>query len=146
MKGKILLLSIPLLFSCSSGNGEDVDPTIPHHSYEEVSDKMINWTDTFTVSHNDYCVYFFSRTCKYCDAIRDEVIDVALKRATKIYFCNDNAIETDRYLDVESTIGEGDISHFKIKGFPSIIEVSNHLVKSHHPGRNEVLNFVRNIP
>lgn len=145
MKGKILLLAIPFLFSCSSGNNPSVDPTIPHHSYEEVSDKMINWIDTFKVSHNDYCVYFFSRTCKYCDSIRDEVIDIALKSETKIYFCNDNAIKTDQYLDVESTIGEDDITHFKIKGFPSIIEVNKHVVKSHNAGRNSVLNFVRNI-
>ncbi|MCQ2794893.1 MAG: hypothetical protein MJ214_01620 [Bacilli bacterium] len=144
MKGKILLLAIPLLFSCSNNEEHEKDPVIPHHSYEEVSDKMVNWLDVFT-HDEDYCVYFFSRTCQYCDSIRDEVIEIALTHLTPIYFCNDNTIVTDRYLDVESTIGQGDISEFRIKGFPSIIEVDNHLVKTHCPGKSATLNFIRSI-
>lgn len=144
MKGKILLLAIPLLFSCSNNNQPEVDPTIKPHSYEEVSDKMINWLDTFS-KEESYCVYYFSRTCAYCDAIKDEVIDIALTHQTKIYFCNDNAIITDSYLDVESTKGIGDINEFRIKGFPSIIQVENHLVKEHCPGKSATLNFVRTL-
>lgn len=144
MKGKILLLAIPLLFSCSSNVKPEDDPTIPHHSYEEVSDKVINWIDTFT-KEDSYCVYFFSRTCPYCDSIRDEVIEVALTRKTSIYFCNDNATQTDKYLDVETTIGMGGINEFRIKGFPSIIQVNNHLVKVHCPGKSATLNFIRSV-
>lgn len=144
MKGKILLLAIPLLFSCANSSGGGTDPTIKPHSYEEVSDKMINWLDTFT-KEEDYCVYYFSRTCKYCDAIKDEVIDIALTHQTKIYFCNDNKIVTDKYLDVESTIDIGDINEFRIKGFPSIIRVKNHLVKVHCPGKSATLEYVRTL-
>lgn len=144
MKGKVLLLAIPLLFGCSSNKAKEDDPSIKHHSYEEVNDKMINWSDTF-LQGEDYCVYYFSRTCAYCDSIRDEVIEVALTHQTKIYFCNDSAIITDRYLDPESTIGMGDISEFRIKGFPSIIRVNQGLVETHCPGKSATINFIRTL-
>lgn len=144
MKGKILLLALPLLFSCASSVSEETDPTIKPHSYEEVSEKMINWTDTFS-KEDSYCVYFFSRTCRYCDEIKDEVIEIALTHQTLIYFCNDNAIITDKYLDVKSTIGIGDINEFRIKGFPTIIRVENHLVKEHCPGKSATLEYVRTL-
>ena len=145
MKGKILLLVIPLLFSCSVNSEQEKDPTIPHHSYEEISEKMINWLDTFTKGE-DYCVYFFSRTCQYCDSIRDEVIETSLTHQMPIYFCNDNATVTDRYLDPISTIGMDNIDEFRIKGFPSIIRISSGLVESHCPGKSATVNFVRTLP
>ncbi len=145
MKGKVLLLFIPLLFSCSNDNNEEDQPSIKHHSYEEISDKMIGWDEVFKKGDN-YCVYFFSMTCKYCDSIKDEVIDVALTHKTSIYFCNDSHIVTDRYLDVESTIGITDINDFCIKGFPSIIKINLQAVSEHCPGKSATLNFVRTLP
>ena len=144
MKGKILLLAIPLLFSCSTNQAQEKAPEIKHHNYEEVSDKTINWIDVF-LKPSDYCVYFFSRTCPYCDSIRDEVIEIALTHKTTIYFCNDNAIETDPHLDAKSTIGIGDINEFRIKGFPSIIKVVNQVVNVHCPGKSATLNFIRTV-
>ena len=144
MKGKILLLAIPFLFSCASTSKQEKDPIIPHHSYEEVSDKMISWLDVFNKGE-DYCVYFFSRTCQYCDSIRDEVIEISLTHKTPVYFCNDNAIVTDKYLDVKTTIGMGDINEFRIKGFPSIIKINNQLVNEHCPGKSATINFIRSI-
>ena len=146
MKGKILLLAIPLLFSCDKVTNKEPTHVIPHHSYEEIADKVIMWNDVFLASEDDYCVYFYSRTCHYCEEIRDEVIEVALTHQMPIYFCNDNAIKTDPYLDPKSTIGMGDISKFKIKGTPSIIEVSEHVIKGHYAGKKASIDFVRNIP
>ena len=144
MKGKILLLAIPLLFSCSSTKQQESDPKIPHHSYEDVSDKMVNWQDVFTKG-DGYCVYFFSRTCQYCDAIRDEIIEISLTHRTPVYFCNDNAIVRDKYLDVKTTLGMDDITEFRIKGFPSIIKVTNQVINEHCPGKSATLNFIRSI-
>ncbi|MCQ2792017.1 MAG: hypothetical protein MJ208_00675 [Bacilli bacterium] len=145
MKIKALLLVIPLFFSCSDQHGDDPTPVIPHHSYDEVSDRVVMWQSALNVREDDYCVYFYSRVCQYCDSIRDEVIEIALTHQTPIYFCNDNEIKIDANVNPEETIGETDINSFKIKGFPSLIEVNKCQIKSHEAGRSKTINFLRNI-
>lgn len=133
------------MVSCSNNKQEDSKKEIPHHNYNEVIDKTIIWSDTFKLSDNDYCVYYFSKICDYCEEARDEVIDIALTRKMPIYFCSEGGVITDRSLIPESTIGIDNILYLKIKGFPSVINIKNSKISSHYAGKSQVLNFLRNV-
>lgn len=145
MKTKFVLLLLPFLVGCNQSPPPDPGRVIPEHNYDEVLDRQILWHDVLSQEPKDYCVYFYSKICQYCDSIRNEVIDIALSSVHHIYFCNDSAIQSDRDLIPESTIGIDDIENFKIKGIPTVIEVENHAVKSHNAGKTNTLNFLRKL-
>lgn len=138
MKIQKLLLVLPVLLSCNNASGEK-EQEIPEHYYSEVQDKVINWTDSLS-KEGDYYVYCFSKTCKYCDEIKNEVIDVALKKK-RIYFCNENIVTAD--LDPSTTKGVSDINLLFVRGFPSIITISNNIVKDNVVGKSNVLKIIR---
>lgn len=143
MKGKCLLLLIPLLFSCSNSSSED-DPIIPTHDYNEVSEKFITWENVLSNNKKHYYVYCFSRVCKYCEEMKNEVIDIALNNAPNIYFCNGNDIVI-KDIDPIGTIGIRDVNYLFIRGYPSLIEIENNTVNAHYLGRNKVITYLRTL-
>lgn len=137
MKWKLVFVVFALM-SCSSNNSTKEE--IKYHSYAEVSDKTISWENCLNKS-NHYYVYCYSLTCKYCEEIRNEVIHIALKNVKTIYFCYQNVNKQD--LDPSQTIGTTDISHLFIRGFPSLVEVSNKTVINNIVGKTKVINELR---
>jgi len=135
---RFLLLLLPTLLSCNSGSVEKKEE-IPEHYYSEVQDKVVKWEDSLN-KDGEYLLYCFSKTCKYCDEIKNEVIDVALKKK-RIYFCNENIATAD--LDPSTTIGVKDISLLFVRGFPSIITIKNATVIDNVVGKSNVLKIIR---
>ena len=144
MKLQFIILLTPFLFSCSNNKKDDPGSDIPIHNYDEVSERFISWNDSLSLNNEHYYVYYFSRTCKYCDELKNEVIDIALNKCNALYFCNDNAIIIQD-LDPIHTIGISDISNLYIRGFPSLIEVRNNTVTDHLLGKSKVITFLRNL-
>jgi len=137
MKWKLLFV-VFTLFSCSSNKTSKEE--IKYHSYSEVAEKNIDWNESLS-KNNHYYVYCYSLTCKYCEEIRNEVIHIALKNVKTIYFCYQNVNKQD--LDPSQTIGTKDISHLFIRGFPSLVEVSEKTVINNIVGKTKVINELR---
>jgi len=137
MKWKFIFCVFALM-SCSSNNVTKEE--IKYHSYAEVNDKTIDWAETLS-KENNYYVYVYSLTCKYCEEIRNEVIHIALKNVKTIYFCFQNVEKRD--LDPSQTIGVKDMTYLFVKGFPSLVEVSNKTVINNIVGKTKVINELR---
>lgn len=142
MKSRALLYLIPLLFSCGGASQEKSKEDIPIHNYSEVADRMIDWYSSLSQKDNKYYVYCYSNICKYCDEIKNEVIDISLKHKKNIYFCNSN-IRIEE-LDPSATIGMSNIEDLYIRGFPSLIEVNNAIVMNNTVGKSKVIEILRN--
>lgn len=146
MKGKILLLIIPILFSCSTNKEQEDVPVIPHHDYQEVKDLMIKWEDVFNHEEENYAVYFYLPTCKYCETIKDEVIDIALTHETKIYFCSDKEnIRIDEDAHPKELLGISQIDYLSIVGFPTVFQITHHETSDGGLGYVECIDLIRKL-
>ena len=128
LKRAYLLIAV-ILSGCFSNNqistkiSSKTIPTssISEASYDNVKDKTIFWSNIFSISDNDYYVYFFSKTCAHCQSLKEFIISKAIERGD-IYFVESS--EQDVFLkDVSSTIGLTSIEGFGILGHPSLVEI-----------------------
>ncbi len=135
-----LKLALTLFVLVSCGSNEKQQEKINYHSYDEVKEKFIDWNDSLS-KDNHYFVYYFSVTCKYCEEIRNEVVQIALKNEKAIYFCNQNVVTQD--MDPSSTIGQKEIKYLFVRGFPSLVEIEDKTVKNNMVGKTQVINYLR---
>ena len=76
---KLILLSMALLTSCSTGVVEEVPTVIvPEYDYSITKDDQIKWNDLFSQKEERYLVYFYSEYCGYCKSIKQEVLSYYL--------------------------------------------------------------------
>lgn len=137
----LLLFMLPLLFSCSNGN-EKKQGDIPNHEYSEIVDKKIKWNDIFFAKSNEYYIYCYFSHCTHCHSIKNEVIHIALNSDKDIRFCeDDNTVISD--CDLNQTIGKSKVSDVFIKGFPSVIKITNHKISHNICGATKVIQFIR---
>ena len=138
MKKYLALFLIPFLFSCNNKSEEEEETK---HTYEEVSDRMHDWSETLSLDKDEYFVYCYSSVCKYCEEIKNEVIDIALKKKPELYFCNQNVVvEKDAPI---APIGESDINKIYVRGFPTIIKVKSKVFYEEYLGKTKVLELLR---
>lgn len=128
---KSLILFVILLTGCFSNESTTSKsstrpiPTIltSEYDYDDVKDKTIYWSNIFSITNDDYYVYFFSKTCSHCQSLKDFVVKKAIERGD-IYFVESS--DQDIFLkDVSSTIGLTSVEGFGILGHPSLIEITN---------------------
>lgn len=146
---KITFLIAPLLIGgCNSSSTSSKRRTEPNFSssqnydYEMVKDRIIFWSNIFSINKENYYVYFFSKTCSHCASLKSFIIEYALNHEN-IYFVE--ASEQTIFLeDVSATIGLSSIEGFGILGYPSLIKISDKIITLNIAGvfeiKNELLN------
>ena len=146
---KLLLSAFAIvLTSCvdskteSSGRVITYTSSYKEHSYDEVKDKHVFYSDIFSIESDIYYVYFYSTTCPHCNNLKEFIIPLALQRGD-IYFVEASQ-EIVFLKSVEETIGLTSIEGFGILGYPSLIKIEEHIVKKNLAGilpiRSELLN------
>lgn len=141
MKKTLFLFFLPLMFSCTNNN-KDKKSDIPNHEYSEVANKQIKWLDMFSLDSNCYYIYFYSEHCVHCHSIKNEIIHIAINGTKDIRFCNDtNIVISDG--DLSQTIGKESVAAVFIKGFPSVIKISNHKISHNICGATKVLQHIK---
>ena len=146
---KLLLSAFAIvLTSCvdskteSSGRVITYTSSYKEHSYDEVKDKHVFYSDIFSIESDIYYVYFYSTTCSHCNNLKEFIIPLALQRGD-IYFVEASQ-EIVFLKSVEETIGLTSIEGFGILGYPSLIKIEEHIVKKNLAGilpiRSELLN------
>lgn len=146
---KLLLSALAIvLTSCVDSKTESSGKVITYtssyieHSYDEVKDKHVFYSDIFSIESDIYYVYFYSTTCSHCNNLKEFIIPLALQRGD-IYFVEASQ-EIVFLKSVEETIGLTSIEGFGILGYPSLIKIEEHIVKKNLAGilpiRSELLN------
>jgi len=146
---KLLLSALAIvLTSCvdskteSSGRVITYTSSYKEHSYDEIKDKHVFYSDIFSIESDIYYVYFYSTTCSHCNNLKEFIIPLALQRGD-IYFVEASQ-EIVFLKSVEETIGLTSIEGFGILGYPSLIKIEEHIVKKNLAGilpiRSELLN------
>lgn len=116
-----------------------IDPETKH-SYNEITDKKINWNDVFFPQKGHYFVYFYSLTCSHCNELKNDIIEYALNH-DDIYFVQDSEdIVIDK--NIASTIGINDVKNLCIKGFPSIIEIDKKILVKNVVGISDIVSLL----
>lgn len=146
---KLLLSALAIvLTSCVDSKIEPSEKVIAYtssykeHSYDEVKDKHVFYSDIFSIESDIYYVYFYSTTCSHCNNLKEFIIPLALQRGD-IYFVEASQ-EIVFLKSIEETIGLTSIEGFGILGYPSLIKIEEHIVKKNLAGilpiRSELLN------
>lgn len=146
---KLLLSALAIvLTSCvdskteSSGRVITYTSSYKEHSYDEVKDKHVFYSDIFSIESDIYYVYFYSTTCSHCNNLKEFIIPLALQRGD-IYFVEASQ-EIVFLKSIDETIGLTSIEGFGILGYPSLIKIEEHIVKKNLAGilpiRSELLN------
>lgn len=146
---KLLLSALAIvLTSCVDSKSEPSGKVITYtssyteHSYDEVKDKHVFYSDIFSIGSDTYYVYFYSTTCSHCNNLKEFIISLALQR-DDIYFVEASQ-EIVFLKSIEETIGLTSIEGFGILGYPSLIKIEEHIVKKNLAGilpiRSELLN------
>ena len=146
---KLLLSALAIvLTSCvdskteSSGRVIIYTSSYKEHSYDEVKDKHVFYSDIFSIESDIYYVYFYSTTCSHCNNLKEFIIPLALQRGD-IYFVEASQ-EIVFLKSIDETIGLTSIEGFGILDYPSLIKIEEHIVKKNLAGilpiRSELLN------
>lgn len=137
-----------LLMSCATSKNESNERVVTYtsdfvsHSYEEIKDKEILYSNIFGIDSNSYYVYFYSSTCSHCANLKEFIISTALDRGD-IYFVKASD-EINFLKSVEETIGLSSVEGFGILGYPSLIKIEEHIITKNIAGvlpiRSEFIN------
>ena len=100
------------------------DPII-EHSYNEVEDKHILWSEIFEQEPEIYFVYFYSLNCDHCENMKNEIIDLCLKRDDVFFVKSSNQVVLKN--DVFYTIGVGNVGDFDTFVAKSDLIISNRI-------------------
>lgn len=146
---KTIFIGLALfLTSCSSSKNESDERVVTYtsdfvsHSYEEIKDKEILYSNIFGIDSNSYYVYFYSSTCSHCSNLKEFIVSTALDR-DDIYFVKASD-EINFLKSVEETIGLSSVEGFGILGYPSLIKIEEYIITKNIAGvlpiRSEFIN------
>ena len=145
----LILSSTVLLVGCKpnevKGSSSSIKPiyiSSIEHTYKEVEDKFVLYSNMFGIAHEDYYVYFFSRTCSHCESLKSFIIPKSLER-NDIYFI-ESSNEITLISDASKTIGLSSIEEFGIEGYPSLIKIKDKKVEKNIPGTIGIKNELTN--
>ncbi len=106
----------------SEQKGEDNSEKVINHSYTEVENLHIFYSEIFKQQQVTYFVYFYSLTCSHCASIKNEIIEFALSKKETIFFIKSSPeITIDENKAKE--INVSNISDLAIRGYPSLIKI-----------------------
>lgn len=137
------LIFLPCLFSLVSCQNNDIsseESKASEHDYGEIIDRQIEWNGLFLVGIPQYFVYFYSPTCSHCNQIKNVIIEYALKDE-RMYFVK-YSDEIRIAPDIENTIGATSVDDVAILGTPSLIEISNSVLKMNIAGTKAILTYL----
>ena len=142
------IIFLPCLFaliSCEGIKNKEVDLSERQSvvlDYDDVSDYHINWCDIFKQELKEYLVYIYSKKCSHCRAIKEDVINYALKMKNVFFveFSSDVVVSSD----ITKTIGASRIEDLSILGTPTLIVIKDYIVKENIAGETLVLSFINN--
>lgn len=109
--------------------------------YCEVEELHILWSQMFSQNFQSYYVYFYSTNCNHCQSIKNEMVDLALKRGD-IFFVKGTNKDTITS-DVKSTIGVSFAGDFSILGYPSLAKIVDGKVEKNVAGKSQILALLK---
>lgn len=109
--------------------------------YSEVDELHILWSQMFSQNLQSYYVYFYSTNCNHCQSIKNEMVDLALKRGD-IFFVKGTNKDTITS-DVKSTIGVSFAGDFSILGYPSLAKIVDGKVEKNVAGKSQILALLK---
>lgn len=127
-----LILLCSLLSSCDflsnarvlKNDNEPVndDTRVSSHSYEEISDRKIYWSEIFKQQEPGYFVYFYSLSCSHCESLKDDIIGYSLSIEEKMYFVESSPeVVVDENLS--KNVGVDSLDQLGIKGYPTLLRI-----------------------
>lgn len=113
-------------------------------SYDEISDKMILWSEIFNVISSDYLVYVYSAYCGHCLSIKNLVIGTALCEIEEIYFVTYSS-EVVIAQDVENTIGVASVDAIWIRGYPTLLRIYDGILIMNIAGASAISDYLTDL-
>lgn len=142
-----LTITAILLTGCSINESTNVKSMLPkidnpiiEHSYDELEEKHILWSEIFEQALDSYFVYFYSLNCDHCENMKNEVIEICLKRDDVFLVKSSNQVVLKN--DVFYTIGVGNVGDFAILGYPSLVKIENKIVTKNVAGKSHILELL----
>ena len=140
-KNKFLLISVAILSGCSLSFNESETQEyfvneVTHHNYFEVENKAISWDNILNVPLENYYVYFYSPSCSHCADLKDWIIEKCLE-LDNIFIVKSSEKDVIGK-NVTSSIGATSVSNIMILGYPSLIQVVNHVIYKNVAGKTKI--------
>lgn len=109
------------------------------HTYDEVREKHIYWSNIFTRKDDSYLVYIYSLTCSHCNAIKNDVIEFALTVNIPMYFITSSPeILIDQQLATKQNVNS--LENLAIRGYPTLLYLVDHVVMINIAGEKGILD------
>lgn len=115
-----------------------------NHSYQEVENREIIWSDIFNVMSSDYLVYVYSAYCGHCLSIKNLVIGTALCEIEEIYFVTYSS-EVVIAQDVENTIGVASVDAIWIRGYPTLLRIYDGILIMNIAGASAISDYLTDL-
>lgn len=142
----LLMIPLFLLTSCNGGNEtenliKEININIPiDHSYSEIAQFQITWSQMFDIESESYFVYFYSETCSHCVDLKNFIIEKALELQTIYFVKSSNADILSE--DTISSINAGNSSEISILGYPSMIKIENYVCIKNVAGISQIKSLL----
>ncbi len=133
---KFVLLSLVMLLTatgCSKGDAVDSLKEMGSYEYSDVRTLNIEYDEIFSYE-GDYYVYIYRSTCEYCEAIKQQIIDFAIDRDDFYFLPDSDEITKKSGYDPSETIGATSLDELWIRGVPTLLTISNHVLVSNVAG------------
>lgn len=140
---QILLLSVMCLLLCSCQKAKKVDAKTYDYDDEEMTRYAIDWKGVFVQSEKDYFVYVYSKTCGYCNEIKQKVLSKVIEENPKIYLV-EYSEKVPIITDSKSIIGKQNIEEIGIVGTPSLFEIYNYVLVDNIVGGKAIIETLTN--
>lgn len=98
-----------------------------NHSYEEVNDLHIFFSETFKQVEDSYYAYFYSLSCSHCASLKNDIIEFALTKKETIYFVKSSP-EINVNDQKPSEPGVNNSSELVIRGYPTLLKIVDHIL------------------
>ena len=140
---QILLSSVMCLFLCSCQKAKNINIETYDYDDEEMTKYAIDWEGVFLQSEKDYFVYVYSKTCGYCNEIKQKVLSKVVEENPKIYLV-EYSEKVPIITDSKSIIGKQNIEEIGIVGTPSLFEIYNYVLVDNIVGGKAIIETLTN--
>ena len=138
MRKFILFASLFLICSTSCNNLESNGPL---YDYVDFDYLQIQWEDFFSQEENNYCVYFYSEQCYYCESFKTDMLNF-ISITNKNFFLLSYKKGIPIHEDVEMTIGAVSLDEMWFGRTPSLILLENKTVKINILGVQNISSYL----
>ncbi len=139
MKKLSIIISI-LLLSCSAVVAESNEPKKEEIVLDYQLVNHIEFELVFSQSEEQYCVYFYSKTCGHCELLKSDIISFALEDNEPFYFVDFTDLHF--YGSKKDLTGVSSIEDFYIFGTPFLIVINNRAIIEYYYGVNLIREYI----